>query len=276
MKSTVTDVEYLYKLLLKRNPPASDMVNEWVNGFPSLEVLVEQFLLSSEFKTAYANIFPPNQEASHISLKLLIEALANLHPKRELYQPIYGITMDYPGPVQRECVARCDTVVQALKSLNLQHLTVLDVGCNMGYITLKLSEEFARCVGMEVDPLLFLFCQELQRHLRRPNVDFVYENFFEVTDNYSQQFDVCLLFSVIHYLVAGKGLAFAKEWLRDLADKFDHIFIELSSAKDYSYMPIDPSEMLSGLDPESYEYLGDSEKNNRPIYLIKKNKLKEK
>jgi SAM-dependent methyltransferase len=270
LKPTREDVENLCRLLLGRAPESEHSVNNWLTNAPNLKWLVERFLESDEFRNKHPNLSGYVRHLVDTSkLKVLIEELASRHPKRELYQPVFGVKVDHGGPVQRECVGRCRLILHTLSSMPIQNMSVLDVGCNMGFVSLYMSEHFARVTGIEYDEVLFNFCVELNR-LHDKNVVFKKEDFFADYSSLSGQYDICLLFSVIHYLVANKGLAEAKSTLNDIVSRFDFTFIELSSSKDYSYMPEDPAELLSGLADVDITLLGLSEKNERPIYLLKR------
>ncbi len=263
------DVESLYRLLLDRAPDSESAIAQWLEVAPSLDWLVTQFLQSEEFKNKNPQVNSKAKPVDASRLKELINELADRHPQRELYQPVYGIKIDHGGPVQRECIERCKLVIDAFAGLPIQNMTVLDVGCNMGYVSFYLSECFSRVTGLEYDGLLHEYCVELASVIDSP-VEFRKFDFFSEYKSLAGQHDICLLFSVIHYLVAGNGREEAKLILNDIVSSFDFVIIELSSSKDYEYMPDEPSEMLEKLTEVDVTLLGVSEKNARPIYFLKK------
>jgi hypothetical protein len=148
-------------------------------------------------------------------------------------------------------------------------MTVLDVGCNLGYMSFALANHFSRVVGIEEDELIHDICQEIKSQIKSP-AEFQRLHFFEKYNILQDSFDICLLFSVIHYLVAAQGVDKSKAILADIVSHFDYVLIELSSKVDYPYMPETPEEMLAGLQNVSITKLGESEKNKRPLYLLKR------
>lgn len=269
VKPTEADVRNVYRLLLGRAPKTDQAVTDWMASAPNVGLLVTRFLESDEFMRKHGHLFKKPRLIDTTKLGRLVEELASRHPQRELYQPVFGIDVDHGGPVQRECVHRCHMILKAFAELPTNNMTMLDVGCNMGYVTFYLADHFARVTGLEYDQLLFTYCIELAKILEK-NVVFEQTDFFQNYASMRGQYDICLLFSVIHYLVANKGLEEAKLVLNSIVDCFDFTIIELSSATDYPYMPADPADMLSGLTNVDITFLGVSDKNLRPVYFIKK------
>lgn len=207
-------------------------------------------------------------------LASLIDAIASRHPKRELYQPIFGLDVQHSGPIQRECVERCELVVDSLKGiLDIKNATVLDVGCNMGYVSFYLSQHFSKSVGAEVDKTLVAFCDSLRKQIGS-RAEFINFNFFERYETLERPFDVCLLFSVIHYLVGAKGIVRAGQILADIVSRFDFVIIELSSDKDYPYMPQAPEVLIDSIPGYRKTRIGTSEKNDRSIFLLQRTHLR--
>lgn len=269
VKASREDVEALYRLLLDRSPESADEVDEWLVGPPTLQWVVGKFLSSREFRAKNAGVIAGARSVDTCRLRELIEALACRHPQRELYQPVYGIEVDHGGPVQRDCLSRCRLVESALEGLPVDKMSVLDVGCNMGYVTLHMSGVFARATGLEYDELLHEYCVELGAVLDS-RATFRKVDFFAQFRSLAGSHDVCLMFSVIHYLVASQGIEAAKATLAEIVSCFDFTIIELSSRLDYSYMPEEAASMLEGLDNVEITLLGTSEKNARPIFLLKR------
>lgn len=270
-KPSEADIRDLYRLLLGREPDYSGL-KAWRDA-ASIGWLVQQFVTSAEFKSRHPHLMVTLSESLPTSpshdvapaIRSLIEKIARLHPNGELYQPVYGLDYKHSGPVQRECIERCKLVLARLPQHD--HMTLVDVGSNMGYVTFYMAEHFSRVVGIESDDLLFEFSNALRKEIHS-RAEFVQRDFYKNFRH--EQFDVCLMFSVIHYAVAGIGLHGARKILAEIAAQFDHVFIELSSKKDYPYMPEDPGELLTELTGTRIEKIGVSEKNQRPIYHLKK------
>ncbi len=266
------DVESLYRLLLDRSPASAAEVDEWLARPETLDWVVGRFLSSAEFRAKNPGVIEGAKAVDTSRLRQLIDALAARHPQRELYQPVYGIAVDHGGPVQRDCLSRCRLVERSLEGLPLDKMSVLDVGCNMGYVTFHMAHVFSRATGLEYDEVLHEYCEELGSVLGS-RATFRRVDFFEQYRTLAGSHDVCLLFSVIHYLVASRGLEAAQAVLADIVSCFDFTIIELSSRRDYSYMPDDPALLLAGLGGVHVTFLGTSEKNDRPIYLLRRDVL---
>lgn len=204
----------------------------------------------------------------------LIDEIASQNPQRELYQPVFGVDVVHDGPIQRECTTRAEMVLTTLQSHDMQNMRVLDVGTNMGFISFYLADRFARVTGVESNETLLEYCNEI-RSLTGSKAEFTRLHFFRDYSTFlgKRHFDACLLFSVIHYLVGEKGIDAAKEILADIVSHFDHVIIELSTVLDYPYMPADPVGLVQDIPGYSYTLLGTSEKNQRPIYHLKRTQL---
>lgn len=266
MAPTTDDVRYLYKLLLKRAPENDEIINRWVKIAPSTEWLVQQFLNCDEFRAKYPSVHVVIKNKTD-ELKQIVSRLASRHPRGELYQPIYKFGELHDGPTQRECNRRIDLICKAFDDFPVKNMSLIDVGCNMGYVTFSLAERFSHVLGVEYDRDLYDFCSKLAE-ITESRAKFEHADFFKNCTKYAGSYDVCLMFSVVHYLVAEIGLDLAKVELRKIARHFDFLVIELSSIRDYDYMPEDAAELLSELSDFRIIKLGESEKNDRPIFLV--------
>jgi hypothetical protein len=266
-KPTAEDVISLYRLLLGREPDDEAIVQDWLT-VPNIDLLVNCFLDSPEFKARHALVAggPSMQQPSTplVRLKSLVDQIAERY-SGEIYQPLYGVALDHPYRVQRDCINRCELVLSHLSGLPIHQMTLTDVGTHMGFMSFYLAEHFANVVGLETDPLLYEFCSCL-KEANGSRASFEQLDFF---NNYSSiSSDVCLLFSVVHYLVGSTTVETAKRTLAEVVSQFDFTIIELSSSRDYPYMPSEPAELLADIKHADIKQIGVSDKNQRPIYLI--------
>ncbi len=74
--------------------------------------------------------------------------------------------------------------------------TVLEIGCNTGFIALAVASSAARVVGFELNPLLIDIAKVGATHLNAGNVEFLVSSFEEFESQ--EQFDVVLSFANHH------------------------------------------------------------------------------
>lgn len=149
------------------------------------------------------------------------------------YQDIW-----HKGELVEKGVRDCETRYQAIKNIASQYtrpFSVLDIGANSGYFTIRLAEEFPNCTCIAVEPKYLLVDQV--RHL--PNV-IVIEKSLSLDDLKSfskrEYFDMVLCLSAIHYL--DKEAAYS-EIAETLTLMGDHLFLEL---------PVEEETLVSRLD----------------------------
>ena len=260
------DVAALYKYLLYRDVDSTDRVNELLSGCSTLEDLVSNFINCDEFKqkNKIKNI---SINGSKLGIIESVNRMLEKQETKELYQPIYGCPDIFSEYVQRDCVSRVDLVLNTFSSHKKNNMTVLDVGCNLGYISFSLAPHFFKVTGVEYFKEYYEICNEINK-CNNQICQFFFDDFFA---NYKLEIfgaDVCLLFSVTHYLVASRGLSEAKSVFADICHHYNYLIVETSTPIDYPYMPSNPEEIFEEVKTHSVNQIGVSEKNNRPIYLL--------
>jgi SAM-dependent methyltransferase len=90
--------------------------------------------------------------------------------------------------------------IYGLKEFLDKDQSVLDIGCNCGFFTLKIAKEVKSAVGIEITGTLVSVAQTAQVYLQRPNVEFVKGNFND--HKFGKKFDFICSFAVHYWLGA--------------------------------------------------------------------------
>lgn len=209
----------------------------------------------------------------------LLEIAEDVINRRGSYQPLYRIEgiPSASNPI-RPCTDRCDLILSNIDFINKKQVRLVDIGCNMGFNTLYLSDHLAYCAGFEVEEDYYLLCNALKKHHKKENVDFYKSDFLT---NWKKiltpgNVDVLLLLSVIHQFIFCIGLEKTKNLLKNVLERVDIAFVELALKSDYiqhgkdHLLPENELDVFSML-PNYFEIklIGNTP---RPLYVIKNKK----
>ena len=75
----------------------------------------------------------------------------------------------------------------------LQGKTVLEIGCNTGFIALSIADAVKKIVGFELNPHLIAIAQDGADFLKCPNTEFLVSSFEDFTS--TEKFDAVLSFA---------------------------------------------------------------------------------
>jgi SAM-dependent methyltransferase len=95
-------------------------------------------------------------------------------------------------------LVKWERIKTILELIDISGKRVLDIGCNEGFFSLKMSERGAYVLGGDIDKLRIKKANFVQSILRRPNLE------FKVIDIYSQEFqeldsfDLCICMGFLH------------------------------------------------------------------------------
>ena len=105
----------------------------------------------------HRNTVPPEQVDQQIHA--LATSLETLQPG---YQPVYGFTAEFPGKRVEHLERNVTLVHEHFKEVPSKHqVRILDVGCNSGYVALRLGETFPNVVGLEIAQPSLQLCRLL-------------------------------------------------------------------------------------------------------------------
>ena len=182
-------------------------------------------------------------------IKKLIDALP------EIYQNIYGHP-EYNNDSSRKCDEREADIVKTVSELQRfkgkKNLRVLDVGCAQGYFSLVLAS--MGCVVHGIDYLSenIALCSYLKEEQDMDNVSFEVAMLSEdYVSQLSEEFDVILLFSIMHHVAVQNGFEKAKAILEKLAGHSSIIITEMALKQEpvywNTYLPDDYSSWFDDI-----------------------------
>lgn len=213
------------------------------------------------------------QEQLDAQIRELALRIEQLQPG---YQPVYGFTDAFPGKRVKHLDRNVALVHEHLKDVRSKHqVRIVDVGCNSGYVTLRLAEAFPSVVGLEIAQHNLQLCRLLAARAGSP-AKFFSDNVLDMLesgDNDFENVDLVLLFNIVHQFIFAHGLERTQALLARLAGSVDTIIVELARREDYvrhgkdHLLPEDPAEALAGCTGIEITRLED---RPRPIYKLRR------
>lgn len=235
----------------------------------------EEVFIEGLFFSERKEVAPKNEQTD--------AALSRIKKLQGLYHPVYGAdnTSHARFNMMNE---RCDIVRHLFSATaQLKQIRILDIGTNLGYVPLKLSELFPHSVGLDVDQSYITFDSHLG-DTNKSSARFYKEDIFAKLKE-SKNIDLynvdCLtLFNVIHQIIFVYGLQFTKQALGLISREVDFMLVELAERSEYSShpsafeIPLNPDEMFSECGFSSIERLPVKfPYKNRALYLLRRNKM---
>jgi 2-polyprenyl-3-methyl-5-hydroxy-6-metoxy-1,4-benzoquinol methylase len=108
----------------------------------------------------------------------------------------YGHGYLYQSSPSLRLAGRRDTSAR-LKALSIERYidaaTVLDIGCNSGFISLEIAQKALHVTGFDVNPFLVMIASDSAQYLRLTNTTFLVSSFAEFSTE--KQFDAVLSLS---------------------------------------------------------------------------------
>ncbi len=196
---------------------------------------------------------PPVPSSSKLADKILLR-VAQIKAAQGQYQPIYGLDEEnQQSPRLSNLLLNCSFVCDHFKHVSEKHhVRIVDVGCNIGFITFTLAETFSNIIGIDINSDNISLCNDLKTYTKSParffQNDFVKLTEFEELDG--ESVDCVLLFNVVHQVIFARGLAYTRRFLARLAKRVDVIFVELANKEEYvahgkdHLLPDDPAAVL--------------------------------
>lgn len=193
------------------------------------------------------------------------------------YQPVYGFTAEFPARRTKHLERNVHIVCDALKDVDRpQQPRILDVGCNMGYVALRIAETHPNVVGLEISRPHLDLCRLMAARAGSPARFFGDDMLAMLArgdDDDLEQVDVLLLYNVVHQFIFHQGVPATKALLARLAARVDTLIVELALQSDYvrhgkdQLLPVDPAEVLSDCTDVKIDKLYDTP---RPVYRLRR------
>lgn len=192
------------------------------------------------------------------------------------YQPVYGFTGEFPAKRAAHLERNVTLVQTLLKDVSYRHQPrILDVGCNMGYVAMRIAETYPNVVGLEISREHLELCRLLAARSGSPARFFDDDalDLLRSGQDDLENVDVVLLYNVVHQFIFHHGLQATKGLLARLASRVDTVIAELALQRDYvrhgkdQLLPADPAEVLSDCVDCEITLLHEKP---RPVYRIRR------
>jgi O-antigen chain-terminating methyltransferase len=207
-----------------------------------------------------------------------LERLRLAYGKVEPYQPLYGVTG--LGEPQRESKDRGEAILSYFEN-SVAGMRFLDIGCYFGYLSFYLADRGAKATGWDYWDTNIEVCNRL-KDINGLNADFSLETFSpeSIEKIQKNEYDVALIFSVLHWTVHEKGLEYVQDALKKLMDRIPVLVVELAQkgeGKDYFWDKAAPArdlDIFNKVEDINIEKIGEFPTHlsevKRPIYVISK------
>jgi hypothetical protein len=168
----------------------------------------------------------------------------------------------------RECESRY-LVIQSIAKKYKRPFTVLDIGANQGYFTIRLAEEFPNCTVVAIEPADECELEDKVSHLN--NVIVLKKSFsIEELQKLSQceYFDLILCMSVIHCFDTKLSFQDLTEIIKSMGS---NIILELPiEQKALQEKHQEMLDLIDSLGPPLASFVSHVDSNlNRPMFLLK-------
>lgn len=191
----------------------------------------------------------------------------------EQYQDIW-IRGRCVQPGRRECAQRFALVAEFCRQYQ-RPFTVLDLGANLAYFSIRLAETFPQCTAVACEGIYGEWTREVLEQNDNPHIILLHHT-FRLADLRAlaevEHFDVILALSVVHHLDG--PFAESLSVLRSLGD---HLILELPTETDACGQPI-VEEIRQASLPANAQLLGHGQSHlggsPRPIYLLSQPKTR--
>ena len=197
------------------------------------------------------------------------------------YHPIYGIDDLAQKSYRRELLLRnVDFVAAHFSDVpRKSQIRVLDVGCNLGFVAMKLAEAIPNVVGIDLMEEHLKICRDLAA-FTGSSARFFKSDIVELLTTSNTEFnnvDAILLLNVVHQIIFRHGLPKTQVLLAKLANSVDVMFIELAKREDYKshkkdhLLPWEPDEVFSLCSNSEISLLA---AEPRPLYQVRRKRLR--
>src|SRR5260370_15764771 len=271
---TRDDVIELFLVFLGRKPESESGMDAAISTHADRAGLIRQLTSSAEYrdrrgwifgnaegKLFFHSAFEPKVEQPHPEVCRLamrdqiLERLAQIHAAQGQYQPLFGLDAEYQkSPREENLLLDCSFVRDHFSDvIRKGHVRIIDVGCNIGFVTFKLAETLDKTVGIDVNANCIDLCNDVAVYTGSP-ARFYNQDLIKLMDSGEldiENVDCFLLLNVIHQFIFTKGFAYVRGMLARLAKRVDVVFVQLSCKQDYvahgkdHLLPDDPAPLLS-------------------------------
>ena len=207
------DVKTAYARTLGREPESPERVEKCIKRYTTLDALLASIRTSAEYKKRTG-------------------ALAELYGKTDRYQPVYS-RPDLSSDHARVCEDRCNSIsmycADKLSAGTLAHLSILDIGCSQGFVSLYFADRGAHVIGIDYNRDNVQFCRDLAA---QTGIDALFKNqtLDDATIELALDYGVNAVFllSVLHHVIKERGLAWTQALIARMLANGMVLFCELA------------------------------------------------
>ena len=233
------------------------------------------------FSPAQSGVLPASPSDKDALLETIRTLALQIQKLQGSYQPIYGLEEIFGQSTrQSHLTDNCAFVEKHFAgNQHKQHVHILDIGCNNGYVSFHLARSFPHVVGFEINPPHLELCRSLAAY-HDSTARFFNQDLLSLMDSGEADLvnvDCVLLFNVVHQLIFARSLGYVKTFLARLTRQVDVVFVELATRSDYKphgkdhLLPTDPAEVLSECRDCDIELL---KKSPRPLYALRRRRVR--
>jgi len=205
--------------------------------------------------------------------------LQELYSKSDPYQPTYGVSG--VGNPQRDSRDRCESLLSYFNN-DVKGVRFLDVGCYFGFISFYLADRGATVDGWDNNELNIEIANAT-KDINGIDASFFVKEFNpEAIGNIPKgKYDVVIIYSVLHWLIALYGLEYVQECMRLLLEKVPVVIVELAQKGEDKKLFWDKAvpkrdlDIFNSVDGAEINKIGEFDTHlstkRRPVYVVQKN-----
>jgi tRNA A-37 threonylcarbamoyl transferase component Bud32/SAM-dependent methyltransferase len=297
---TRDDVIELFLVFLGRKPESESGITAAIATHADRSGLIRQLTSSAEYRDRRGWVFgnaegklffhsafeqkveQQQPEVCRSALRhQILERLGQIHSAQGQYQPLFGLDPEYQrSPREANLLLDCSFVQDHFSDVARKgHVRIIDVGCNIGFVTFKLAETFNKTIDIDVNMNCIDLCNDVKVYTQSPAGFYTKDliQLMEPGELDTENVDSVLLLNVIHQFIFNKGLAYVRNMLARLTKRVDVVFVELARKQDYvahgkdHLLPDDPAAVLSDCRDCRMELL---KATGRRVYKITRNEAR--
>ncbi len=207
------EVIQVYERALGRPPESAERITKCIKRYADQHALKEAVRNSPEYKNK-------------------TQALSQSYAATDQYQPVYS-RPDLSSDHARTCDDRCAAIAKYCRDVlgagQLGHLSVLDVGCSQGFVSLYFADRGAHVVGVDYNRDNITFCRDLAA---QSGIDALFKqrsldgNTIDLALSYGV--NAVFLLSVLHHVINERGLRWTQALVGRMLENGMVLFCELA------------------------------------------------
>jgi SAM-dependent methyltransferase len=284
------DIVEIFTEILGRSPRSESWITQAACRHQSRDTLVSELRSSAEFREksrkiplhgTFLKLFTESGASSDVDagcsdqLPKLGEKLKIMQQIQGDYHPVYGLGSEHEkSPRLHNLLFDCEQVEQHFSSVkNKNQVRILDIGCNLGYVSFKLAAKGFKVIGLDINASNIDICRTIAA-CTGSQARFEALDLLKLAEDPAldwDNLDCVLMLNVVHQFVFTRGLPYVTTFLRRLATRVDVLFVELARKQDYvshgkdHLLPKDPAAVFAECENIDICIL---KEQGRPLYKL--------